>query len=54
MTESLPVKWEHAPDLAEYPFPAKSPVPNTEVVFDRASIEVARAVLRVAAPARRE
>lgn len=36
------VKRAHVPDLAEYPFPAKSPVPNTEVVFDRASIEVAR------------
>ncbi|MBC8260404.1 MAG: TIGR03960 family B12-binding radical SAM protein [Planctomycetia bacterium] len=32
----------HVPDLSEFPFPSKSPVPNTEVVFDRASIEVAR------------
>ncbi len=32
----------HVPDLGEYPFPSASPIPNTEVVFDRASIEVAR------------
>ncbi len=32
----------HVADLTEFPFPANSPVPNTEVVFDRASIEVAR------------
>ncbi|MGE4620263.1 MAG: TIGR03960 family B12-binding radical SAM protein [Planctomycetota bacterium] len=32
----------HVPDLGEFPFPSCSPVPNTEVVFDRVSIEVAR------------
>lgn len=36
------VQRSHVPDLGEYPFPSRSPVPNTEVVFDRASIEVAR------------
>jgi len=37
-----PVSRAHVADLGEYPFPSASPVPNTEVVFDRASIEVAR------------
>ena len=32
----------HVKDLGEFPFPSRSPVPNTEVVFDRVSIEVAR------------
>ncbi len=32
----------HVPDLGQYPFPSSFPIPNTEVVFDRASIEVAR------------
>lgn len=32
----------HVPDINEYPWPDQHPVPNTEVVFDRASIEIAR------------
>ncbi len=32
----------HVADLAEYPFPAEFPVANTEIVFDRVSIEIAR------------
>ncbi|MGE3166567.1 MAG: TIGR03960 family B12-binding radical SAM protein [Planctomycetota bacterium] len=32
----------HVPDINEYPWPNRAPVPNTEVVFDRASIEIAR------------
>lgn len=32
----------HVADLGQFPFPSCSPVPNTEVVFDRVSIEVAR------------
>ncbi|MCI0651347.1 MAG: TIGR03960 family B12-binding radical SAM protein [Planctomycetes bacterium] len=32
----------HVPDISRYPFPAETPVANTEVVFDRASIEIAR------------
>lgn len=36
------IQRSHVPDLGEYPFPSRSPVANTEVVFDRTSIEVAR------------
>lgn len=36
------IQRSHVADLGAYPFPSKSPIPNTEVVFDRASIEVAR------------
>ncbi|MEM7165422.1 MAG: TIGR03960 family B12-binding radical SAM protein [Planctomycetota bacterium] len=36
------VKRAHVPDINEYPWPEKAPIPNTEVVFDRASIELAR------------
>lgn len=36
------VKRAHVADINEYPWPAKAPIPNTEVVFDRASIELAR------------
>jgi len=32
----------HVADLSQYPFPAEFPVANTEIVFDRASIEIAR------------
>ncbi len=32
----------HVPDINAFPFPARTPVANTEIVFDRASIEIAR------------
>ena len=36
------VRRAHVPDINAYPFPSRVPVPNTEIVFDRASIEIAR------------
>jgi len=32
----------HVENIDEYPFPSEFPVANTEIVFDRASIEIAR------------
>lgn len=32
----------HVADINDYPFPTDAPVANTEVVFDRSSIEIAR------------
>jgi len=38
----LPVQRALVPDLNRYPFPSDGPVPATEAVFDRISIEIAR------------
>jgi radical SAM-linked protein len=37
-----PVQRKFVPDLGPHPFPSGGPVPSTEVVFDRFSVEVAR------------
>lgn len=39
---ALPVARRILPDLAQFPFPADSPVGGPEAIFDRLSIEVAR------------
>jgi radical SAM family uncharacterized protein/radical SAM-linked protein len=38
----LPVKRAFLPNISKYPFPADGPVANTETVFDRVSVEIAR------------
>jgi radical SAM family uncharacterized protein/radical SAM-linked protein len=38
----LPVNRAFLPDISKYPFPADGPVANTETVFDRVSVEIAR------------
>ncbi|MDH5675743.1 MAG: TIGR03960 family B12-binding radical SAM protein [Myxococcales bacterium] len=38
----LPVKRSFVADLSQYPFPKDSPIANTETVFDRVSVELAR------------
>jgi radical SAM family uncharacterized protein/radical SAM-linked protein len=38
----LPVRRAFLPDISKFPFPADGPVANTETVFDRVSVEVAR------------
>ncbi len=38
----LPVQRAFLPDISKYPFPADGPVANTETVFDRVSVEIAR------------
>ncbi|HEX6240911.1 MAG TPA: TIGR03960 family B12-binding radical SAM protein, partial [Polyangiales bacterium] len=38
----LPVRRAFLPDISKYPFPADGPVANTETVFDRVSVEIAR------------
>ena len=38
----LPVKRAFLPDISKYPFPSDGPVANTETVFDRVSVEIAR------------
>ncbi|MFQ5655270.1 MAG: TIGR03960 family B12-binding radical SAM protein [Planctomycetota bacterium] len=44
LQEGIPerISRAHLADINEVPFPADSPVPNTEIVFDRASVEIAR------------
>ncbi|MEY4576830.1 MAG: hypothetical protein RL701_1533 [Pseudomonadota bacterium] len=39
---ALPVQRAFIPNISAYPFPKSGPVANTETVFDRASIEIAR------------
>jgi radical SAM family uncharacterized protein/radical SAM-linked protein len=38
----LPVQRAFLPNISKYPFPADGPVANTETVFDRVSVEIAR------------
>jgi radical SAM family uncharacterized protein/radical SAM-linked protein len=38
----LPVQRAFVADISKYPFPADGPVANTETVFDRVSVEIAR------------
>ncbi|MET0340543.1 MAG: TIGR03960 family B12-binding radical SAM protein, partial [Polyangiales bacterium] len=38
----LPVQRAFIGDISKYPFPADGPVANTETVFDRVSVEIAR------------
>jgi radical SAM family uncharacterized protein/radical SAM-linked protein len=38
----LPVQRAFLADISKYPFPADGPVANTETVFDRVSVEIAR------------
>ncbi|MEY4508937.1 MAG: hypothetical protein RLZZ450_1059, partial [Pseudomonadota bacterium] len=38
----LPVRRAFLPDISKFPFPADGPVANTETVFDRVSVEIAR------------
>jgi radical SAM family uncharacterized protein/radical SAM-linked protein len=38
----LPVKRAFLADISKFPFPADGPVANTETVFDRVSVEIAR------------
>jgi radical SAM family uncharacterized protein/radical SAM-linked protein len=38
----LPVRRAFIPNISKYPFPADGPVANTETVFDRVSVEIAR------------
>jgi radical SAM family uncharacterized protein len=38
----LPVKRAFLPNISKYPFPSDGPVANTETVFDRVSVEIAR------------
>ncbi|MFT3921394.1 MAG: TIGR03960 family B12-binding radical SAM protein [Myxococcales bacterium] len=38
----LPVKRSFLPNISKYPFPSDGPVANTETVFDRVSVEIAR------------
>jgi radical SAM family uncharacterized protein/radical SAM-linked protein len=38
----LPVQRAFLPDISKFPFPADGPVANTETVFDRVSVEIAR------------
>jgi radical SAM family uncharacterized protein/radical SAM-linked protein len=38
----LPVKRAHVSDISQYPFPKDGPLANTETVFDRVSVEIAR------------
>ncbi|HEX5659610.1 MAG TPA: TIGR03960 family B12-binding radical SAM protein [Polyangiales bacterium] len=38
----LPVHRAFLPDISKFPFPADGPVANTETVFDRVSVEIAR------------
>lgn len=38
----LPVKRAFLPKISKYPFPSDGPVANTETVFDRVSVEIAR------------
>lgn len=38
----LPVKRAFLPNISAYPFPSDGPVANTETVFDRVSVEIAR------------
>ncbi|MET0387969.1 MAG: TIGR03960 family B12-binding radical SAM protein [Polyangiales bacterium] len=44
LTESapLPVQRAFLPNISAYPFPKSGPVANTETVFDRVSVEIAR------------
>jgi radical SAM family uncharacterized protein/radical SAM-linked protein len=38
----LPVKRTFVSDISQYPFPKDGPIANTETVFDRVSVEIAR------------
>jgi radical SAM family uncharacterized protein/radical SAM-linked protein len=38
----LPVRRAFLPNISKYPFPSDGPVANTETVFDRVSVEIAR------------
>lgn len=38
----LPVQRAFLPDISKYPFPKDGPIANTETVFDRVSVEIAR------------
>lgn len=38
----LPIKRAFLADISKYPFPSDGPVANTETVFDRVSVEIAR------------
>ncbi len=38
----LPIKRAFLPNISQYPFPSDGPVANTETVFDRVSVEIAR------------
>jgi radical SAM family uncharacterized protein/radical SAM-linked protein len=38
----LPVTRAHVADISQYPFPKDGPLANTETVFDRVSVEIAR------------
>jgi radical SAM-linked protein len=39
---ALPIKRAHVEDLSSFPFPKEGPIANTETVFDRISVEIAR------------
>jgi radical SAM family uncharacterized protein/radical SAM-linked protein len=38
----LPITRAHVADISQYPFPKDGPLANTETVFDRVSVEIAR------------
>jgi radical SAM family uncharacterized protein/radical SAM-linked protein len=39
---ALPVQRAFLPSISQYPFPTTGPIANTETVFDRVSVEIAR------------